>query len=109
MRRIYADREEMEVILNMPAGSFVVILVVDALLAYATGRMARDKGYSYRAFAALGFLLPVIGLAIAALMPRREDRPDELSNARAIAEYKRLLDDGTITQEEFDAKKRELL
>ena len=33
----------------------------------------------------------------------------EVNNAEAIRKYKELLDDGIITQEEFDKKKAELL
>ena len=34
---------------------------------------------------------------------------DEIKNAAAIREYKKLLDDGIITAEEFEAKKKQLL
>ena len=34
---------------------------------------------------------------------------DSISSADEIAKFKKLLDDGTITQEEFDAKKKQLL
>ena len=34
---------------------------------------------------------------------------DEVKNAAAIREYKKLLDDGIITAEEFEAKKKQLL
>lgn len=34
---------------------------------------------------------------------------DELQNAAAIREYKKLMDDGIITAEEFEAKKKQLL
>lgn len=35
--------------------------------------------------------------------------PQEKSTAEQLREFKSLLDDGIITQEEFDAKKKELL
>ena len=38
-----------------------------------------------------------------------EERKPEKSNAEQIKEYKELLDIGAITQEEFDAKKKQLL
>ena len=38
---------------------------------------------------------------------RKQDR--ELNNAEAIRKYKELLDDGIISQEEFDKKKETLL
>ena len=34
---------------------------------------------------------------------------DEIENAAAIREYKKLMDDGIITAEEFEAKKKQLL
>ena len=38
-----------------------------------------------------------------------EEKNSYNSNTKAIKEYKELLDMGAITQEEFDAKKKELL
>lgn len=39
----------------------------------------------------------------------RERKAQELTSAQAIKEFKDLLDTGIITQEEFEAKKKELL
>lgn len=52
-----------------------------------------------------GFFLWVIGIVVVALRPidRIDDKADE------IAKYKELLDNGALTQEEFDAKKKQLL
>ena len=38
-----------------------------------------------------------------------EQASDETQNARAIREYKKLMDDGIITAEDFEAKKKQLL
>ena len=86
----------------------VLVLVLCAAFAYATGRMADKKGYSYAAFAAIGLFLPLIGLIIAAVLPDK-NAAHSASNADELAKFKRLLDDGAITQAEYDAKKRELL
>lgn len=47
------------------------------------------------------------------LMPRvrstAEIQRDPIDNIEKLKEYKRLLDDGIITQEEFEAKKKEIL
>ena len=39
----------------------------------------------------------------------KEPQKDNKSETDKIREYKKLLDDGIISQEEFDAKKKELL
>lgn len=88
--------------------SLIFVLILCAAFGYASGRMADKKGYSYAAFAAIGFFLPLIGLVIAAVLPDK-NAAGATSNADELAKYKRLLDDGAISQDEYDAKKRELL
>lgn len=46
--------------------------------------------------------------AIVSISSRKDDHPSE-SPADEIRKYKSLLDDGIITQEEFDKKKKQLL
>ena len=55
-----------------------------------------------------------IHVAISELLKKQqktEDRTVEVksSNADELKKYKELLDDGVITQDEFDAKKKQLL
>lgn len=45
----------------------------------------------------------------AAAAPVEQPKADEMSTAEALKAYKQLLDDGAITQEEYDKKKSELL
>ncbi|HCI63525.1 MAG TPA: hypothetical protein DFH97_00430 [Clostridiales bacterium] len=45
----------------------------------------------------------------AKLADTQADRADELDKAAAIKEYKKLMDDGIISQDEFDSKKKQLL
>jgi len=94
-------------ILGMDLSPFL-LFVLCLVCAYASGRMADKKGYSYAAFAAIGFFIPIIGLIIAAVLPDKNASPNQTA-AQQIADYKKLLDDGAITQDEYDAKKRELL
>ena len=62
-------------------------------------------------------LILIIALAVlkrsALVVPKVENQPivmmKESSNADEIKKYKELLDNGTITQEEFDKKKKQLL
>ena len=90
----------------------VLWLLASIGAAVATGKVAERKGYSFAPFLVLGLFLSFIGLIIALIMPYRQDgwqASGESSKASAIAEYKRLLDDGAITQEEYDAAKGRIL
>lgn len=94
-------------------GTYVFLLIIHLLVAYAAGRAARDKGYSYRTYCVIALLLPVVGLVIALALPDKGGEQtvaaSESDKAIALREYKSLLDDGTITRDEFEVKKRELL
>lgn len=85
------------------------LLMGDLLIAFIAGKIAQRKGLSYYKFFFIGFLLPVIGLVIALLVPGVNEGISEQDKAKALREYKALLDDGTITKAEFDAKKKELM
>ena len=91
-----------------------VALLAAFAMAYFSGEIASKKGHSFAAFAVLGLLLPVIGIIIAAALPDAGMRQAVIDAARQDAtqsvadellKYKRLLDDGAITQEEYDALK----
>lgn len=45
----------------------------------------------------------------APVVPEEPTEDNEVRNAQAIREYKKLLDEGIITAEEFEAKKKQLL
>lgn len=88
--------------------NLVLVIILCAAFGYVSGRLASQKGYSYVAFALLGFVLPIVGLIISAVLPDKNAEASQ-SKAQQIAEYKKLLDEGAITQAEYDAKKKELL
>ena len=77
------------------------------------------KGHSAGTWEFIGFLLGLLGLIIVlCLHDYSKDKKDtpifqtgssESDAADAILKYKNLLDQGIITQEEFDKKKTELL
>lgn len=61
----------------------------------------------------IGFLADVLGIVLALCKPSVEES-QMASNAKAtpaddLKKYKELLDSGAITQEEYDAKKKQLL
>jgi hypothetical protein len=97
-------------ILNMRWSDVLPFFLVNLALAYAAGKIAQRKGFSYRVYCVVALLLPVIGLVIALVLPdKAESTSSESDKATALREYKALLDEGAITQSEFDAKKRDLL
>ena len=87
--------------------SLYIPIVVDLILAFVAGKLAQSKGKSYYEYFLIGALLPVVGLVVALLIPGKGE--SEQDKAKALREYKSLLDDGAITQEEYDAKKKELM
>ena len=89
--------------------SLYIPIVVDLILVFVAGKIAQGKGESYYKYFLIGALLPVVGLIVALLIPGKGERGNEQDKAKALREYKTLLDDGAITQEEYDAKKKELM
>jgi uncharacterized membrane protein len=55
----------------MEAWYWIVALVVAGLGAFIAARIAGGKGHSPVVFGILGFFLPLIGMIIAAVMPRK--------------------------------------
>ena len=90
---------------------FVFAVAIQGLLAWGSGRLAQKKGYDFAPYCVLGFFLGVIGLIIAAVIPEKTEGQSKnvASSAEALGTYKKLLDEGAITQEEYDKKKSELL
>jgi hypothetical protein len=55
----------------MEAWYWIIALVVAGLGAFFAARIAGGKGYSQVVFGILGFFLPLIGIIIAAVLPRK--------------------------------------
>ena len=89
-----------------------IALAIGVTCAVVTQKVMVPKGYSERASFCIGLFLGFIGLIIAYILPPKDGVPttkSETDNAKALREYKALLDEGAITQAEYEAKKRELL
>lgn len=80
--------------------AFILILVL--LLAIIPARIAKGKGYSFGGFYAFGVFLFPIALVVSLLMNPKNTANDLLA-------YKQLLDQGAITQAEFEQKKRDIM
>lgn len=74
-------------------------------------KLAEKKGYSKALFGVMGFLLSVIGIIIAAVLPNNNETnaAHQANSVDSLLKYKQLLDANVITEEEFEEKKRELL
>ena len=89
---------------HFDTGALVFMLIISLLLAVIPARIASKKGYSYAGFYVFGFFLWIVALIVSlVIQDRKGDASQQLIN------YKRLLDEGAITQEEFEQKKNELL
>ena len=94
----------MNVEISLP---FVIVMMV--VCAFGAQYIMQPKGYGPVASRALGLFLGPLGIIIALLMPYKVESSTETDKAKALREYKALLDEGAISKSEFDAKKRELL
>ena len=92
----------MKVLNGLDAGSTLFILIILLLLAVIPARIAAKKGYSFAGFYIFGVFFWLIAL-IVALVLKPKDVSQELLN------FKKLLDQGVITQEEFNQKRNQLL
>ncbi len=75
---------------------------------YITGKVAKKKGYSQLAFELLAFITGIIALIVVLLINDKSAEPSMSRNSSAdeILKYKQLLDQGIITEEEFQSKKK---
>lgn len=102
-------------ILGMDSGMAILFLIVDAALALYTGRLAMRKGYSYYVFMFASLFFPIIMLVVVSLIPDKSaveqtnTTNKDIAAAEALIQYKKLLDDGVLTEKEFAEKKKELL
>lgn len=85
------------------------ITLITYICGSITAKMNQEKGYE-QGFA-WGALLWIIGIAIVACRPYKNQGKENNKNTPAdeLTKYKNLLDSGAITQEEYDAKKKQLL
>ena len=86
---------------------FVFAILIALIFGYFAQKFGARKGYVDAACFAAGFFLGIIGLIVILLLPDKNS--EKKSAADDLLSYKQLLDSGAITQEEFDAKKKELL
>lgn len=86
----------------------IILAILALLLAIIPAKIASKKGYSFAGFYIFGLFFWLVALIVALCL--KGNRPDKaLEGAESLKIYKDLLDSGTITQAEFDAKKDAIL
>lgn len=82
----------------------LILVVVPLLLAIIPAKIASNKGYSFVGFYIFGFFFWLIALIVALVISDKNQ-----VSTQDLMNLKKLLDDGAITQEEFDREKAKLL
>ena len=94
--------------MGLPEFSIIFVgLLIALVFGYFAQKFGGKKGYGDAGCFAAGFFLGIIGLIVILLLPDKNE--GKKTTAEDLMSYKNLLDSGAITQEEFDAKKKELL
>lgn len=104
--------EEVEKMIDEQSGIGMAEKDMSTFMQYQTARAMRDASKQEGGLAGLGAGM-AMGKAMAKTVENTmEEQPKESeirNNIQMLREYKQLLDEGILTQEEFDAKKKELL
>lgn len=87
----------------------IFLLVIIFVILPIPARIASKKGYSYIGFLVFAIFFYPIALIVSLLIDDKNLYKSESDKADALIKYKQLLDEGVITQEEFDKKKSEYL
>lgn len=87
----------------------ILYLLVCLMCGLIAGYINKNKGCSYKIGFWCGFLLGIIGIIIVAVQENKNTSKNIIADADEIKKYKELLDNGVITQQEFEVKKKQLL
>jgi len=106
-------------------GYWIISLIIAAGLAFIPANIAKNKGYSFGLWWFYGWMLFIVAIIHVSCIPDKNAQQipaqsaaqtpyapilnSERSVADEIKKYKELMDQGVITEEEFQAKKRQLL
>ena len=109
----------------MDTGYLVIGLIIAAGLGFIPASIAKRKGYSFWLWWFYGWMLFIVAIIHVSLIPDKNAQQTPLnqfnsiphsptsnvgqSAADELKKYKELLDQGVITEQEFQAKKEQLL
>lgn len=92
-----------------PEIAIVLLIALWVVSGFTAKGIGEKKGYGAGLSFCAGFFLFILGIIIMAVLPDKSGKEKAVTSADALLKYKELLDAGAISQEEFDAKKKELL
>ena len=109
----------------MYTGYYTIILIIAAGLGFIPASIAKRKGYSFGLWWVYGWLLFIVAIIHVSLIPDKNVQQTPInqfnsipyspssnasqSAADELKKFKELFDAGVITEEEFQAKKEQLL
>lgn len=92
-----------------PEIAIVLLIALWVVSGFIAKGIGEKKGYGAGLSFCAGFFLFILGIIIMAVLPDKSGKEKAVTSADALLKYKELLDAGAISQEEFDAKKKELM
>ena len=97
-------------------------LAIAALLGLIPANIAKEKGYSFGLWWFYGWMLFIVAIIHVHLIPDKNadntsyrpssipyTPPTQLSAADELKQYKELMDQGVITPEDFEKKKKQIM
>lgn len=90
---------------------YFVSLIIAAGLGVIPAKIAEQKGYSFWLWWFYGWMLFIVAIIHVQFIPDKNSPniPKGVSAADELTKYKKLFDEGILSQEEFDKKKADLL
>lgn len=89
---------------------YILWIIIAAGLGIIPANIAKTKGYdNFALWWLYGWMLFIVAIIHVSVIPDRSVPVIYDNPAEELKKYKELLDQGIITQEEFDAKKEQLL
>lgn len=100
-----------ERLLSSNVTAVIIVLIIILLVFAIPGFIAKSKGRSFVGFLIFGLFLWPIALIVALCMKNEKKEREiayKINAPDMLISYKKLLDDGVITQKEFNQKKNEI-
>lgn len=99
------------------------VLAIAAVLGLIPANIAKEKGYSFGLWWFYGWMLFIVAIIHVQFIPDKNEAnkpgyrsssipycpPTSLSATDEIKQYKELLDQGIISEEEFEKKKKQIM
>ena len=100
----------------MEPAYYIISLIAAAFLGLIPATIAKNKGYSFGLWWFFGWMLFIVAIGAVFVLPdknaqaQKADQPPSVQTvADELLKFKELLDAGVITEEEFKAKKEQLM